>query len=221
MSCTLCTKQGIPCIRSSTTNDACDACRQAHKKCLFVVRPFQPQGQRSSRPRCPREDSFVVSDDETISKHEWTLGPQAGQWERFRTISPLPSSIDLSTPPPRPPSDGHFTPRPERRDYLANEGWQWREDIQVWADRHHVLTKPLNPPQQDCPVPSLPRKQTPQQPTPGPSGTQWSGELFREPSRTKEPPIPGPSPSSQPPEDDTTREPESEVAPMQATEEPF
>ncbi|MBW0482954.1 hypothetical protein O181_022669 [Austropuccinia psidii MF-1] len=42
-----------------------------------------------------------------------------------------------------------------------------------------------------------------------------------EPSHTKEPPIPGPSPSSQPPEDDTTREPEPEVAPTQSTEEPF
>ncbi|MBW0570033.1 hypothetical protein O181_109748 [Austropuccinia psidii MF-1] len=28
--------------------DACDACRQAHKKCLLVFCPFQPRGQRSS-----------------------------------------------------------------------------------------------------------------------------------------------------------------------------
>ncbi|MBW0571379.1 hypothetical protein O181_111094 [Austropuccinia psidii MF-1] len=129
MSCTLCTKRGIPCIRSSTTNNACDACRQAHKKCLFVVRPFRPRGQRSSRPRHPCEDSFVVDNDETISKREWTPGPQTGQRERFRTISPVPSSINLSTPPPRPPSDGHFTPRPEQSDYPADEGWQWQEDI--------------------------------------------------------------------------------------------
>ncbi|MBW0560844.1 hypothetical protein O181_100559, partial [Austropuccinia psidii MF-1] len=81
--------------------------------------------------------------------------------------------------------------------------------------------KPPNPPQQDSPVTGLPREQTPRQPTPGPSGTQWSEELFHEPSRTKEPPIPGPSPSSQPPEDDTSREPEPEVAPTQSTEEPF
>ncbi|MBW0561716.1 hypothetical protein O181_101431 [Austropuccinia psidii MF-1] len=39
-------------------------------------------------------------------------------------------------------------------------------------------TKPRNPPQQDSPVPSLPHKQLPWQPTPGPSGTQWSEELF-------------------------------------------
>ncbi|MBW0586350.1 hypothetical protein O181_126065 [Austropuccinia psidii MF-1] len=80
---------------------------------------------------------------------------------------------------------------------------------------------PPNPPRQDSPVPSLPCEQTPRQPTPGPSGTPWSEESFREPSQTKEPPIPGPSPSSQPPEDILTCEPEPEVAPMQSTEEPF
>ncbi|MBW0592034.1 hypothetical protein O181_131749, partial [Austropuccinia psidii MF-1] len=84
-----------------------------------------------------------------------------------------------------------------------------------------TITKPPKSPRQDSPVPSLPCEQTLWQPTPGPSGTRWSEELFRELSRTKEPPIPGPSPSSQPPEDDTTREPEPEVAPRQSTEEPF
>ncbi|MBW0588239.1 hypothetical protein O181_127954 [Austropuccinia psidii MF-1] len=115
-------------------------------------------------------------------------------------ISPFP-------PPPRPPSNGHFTPQPEQSDYLAAEGWRWQEDIQAWADH--------------SPVPSLPHEQTPQQPSPGPSGTQWSEELLREPSSTKEPPIPGPSPSSQPPEDNMTCEPEPEVAPTQSMEEPF
>ncbi|MBW0537756.1 hypothetical protein O181_077471 [Austropuccinia psidii MF-1] len=84
-----------------------------------------------------------------------------------------------------------------------------------------IEQNPPNPPRQDSPIPSLPREQTPRQPTPGPSGTQWSEELFREPSRTEEPPIPGPSPLSQPPEDDTTCEPKPEVAPTQSTEEPF
>ncbi|MBW0489262.1 hypothetical protein O181_028977 [Austropuccinia psidii MF-1] len=32
-----------------------------------------------------------------------------GHQKQFWMISPVPSSIDLSTPPPRPPSDGHFT----------------------------------------------------------------------------------------------------------------
>ncbi|MBW0582873.1 hypothetical protein O181_122588, partial [Austropuccinia psidii MF-1] len=40
-------------------------------------------------------------------------------------------------------------------------------------------TNPPNPPRQDSPVPSLPREQTPRQPTPGPSGTRWSEDLFR------------------------------------------
>ncbi|MBW0566543.1 hypothetical protein O181_106258 [Austropuccinia psidii MF-1] len=73
------------------------------RKYLFVVRPFRPCSQRSSRPRRPCKDSFVVNNDETISKHKWTPGPQAGQREQFQTISPV-------HPPPRPPSDGNFTP---------------------------------------------------------------------------------------------------------------
>ncbi|MBW0587938.1 hypothetical protein O181_127653, partial [Austropuccinia psidii MF-1] len=132
-------------------------------------------------------------------------------------------------------------------DYPADEGWRWQEDIRVWADRHHVLSpmgfkrqskfsfsslsqfssrnnteffpllikqNPLNPPQQDSPVPNFPREQTPRQPTPSPSGTRWSEGLFRAT-------FPGPSPSSQPPGDNMTREPEPEVAPTQSTEEPF
>ncbi|MBW0578188.1 hypothetical protein O181_117903 [Austropuccinia psidii MF-1] len=43
----------------------------------------------------------------------------------------------------------------------------------------------------------------------------------QKPSQTKEPPIPGPSPSSKPPEDVLTCEPEPEVALVQSTEEPF
>ncbi|MBW0594000.1 hypothetical protein O181_133715 [Austropuccinia psidii MF-1] len=129
MSCTLFTKRGIPCICSSTTTNACDSCQQAHKKCLVVVRPFQPRSQRSSHPRRACKDSFVVNNDETISKRKWTQGPQAGLQEQFRMISPVPSSINFSTPPPRPPSNGHFTPQPEQSDYPADKGWQWREEI--------------------------------------------------------------------------------------------
>ncbi|MBW0593955.1 hypothetical protein O181_133670, partial [Austropuccinia psidii MF-1] len=84
---------------------------------------------RSSHPRRPGEESFVVNNDESISEREWTQGPQAGRRERFRMTRPVPSSIDLSTPPPRPPSNGHFTPQPEQSDYPANDGWRWREDI--------------------------------------------------------------------------------------------
>ncbi|MBW0537047.1 hypothetical protein O181_076762 [Austropuccinia psidii MF-1] len=100
-------------------------------------------------------------------------------------------------------------------------------EVIIWLmkDGNGKTTFELGPinktPRQDSLVPSFPCKQTPRKPTPGPSGTRWSEELFREPSQTKEPPIPGPSPSSQPHEDNTTCEPECEVAPTQYTEEPF
>ncbi|MBW0484205.1 hypothetical protein O181_023920 [Austropuccinia psidii MF-1] len=55
------------------------------------------------------------------------------------------------------------------------------------------------------------------QPTPCPSGIQCWEVLFREPSRTNEPPIPGPSPSSEPHEDVLTREPEPELVPLHPT----
>ncbi|MBW0471371.1 hypothetical protein O181_011086 [Austropuccinia psidii MF-1] len=90
--------KGIPCIRSSTITDTCDSCQQAHKKCLFVVQPFRPRGQRSSHPRHPCEESFVVNNDESIPKREWTPGPQTGRWEQFQTIRPVPSIIDIYTP---------------------------------------------------------------------------------------------------------------------------
>ncbi|MBW0546143.1 hypothetical protein O181_085858 [Austropuccinia psidii MF-1] len=57
------------------------------------------------------------------------------------------------------------------------------------------------PPQQDSPIQCMPHKKTPWQPTPGPSGTRWSEELFREPSQHDELPIPGLSTSSKEPED--------------------
>ncbi|MBW0492491.1 hypothetical protein O181_032206 [Austropuccinia psidii MF-1] len=110
----------------------------------------------------------------------------------------MPSSIDLLSPLWRPPSNGHFTPRLEKSDYPANEGWQWREDIQAWANHHHVLS-PMefkcqkqnspNPPQQDSPIPCMPCKQALQKPTPGLGGTQWFEELFQ----GKRPPNAGPS----------------------------
>ncbi|MBW0489571.1 hypothetical protein O181_029286 [Austropuccinia psidii MF-1] len=80
---------------------------------------------------------------------------------------------------------------------------------------------PLNPPQQDTPIPCMPCKQTPRQPTPGPSGTRLLEDLFHEPSHHNEPPIPGPSQPSKPHKDALTSEPEPEVALMQSMEEPF
>ncbi|MBW0582339.1 hypothetical protein O181_122054 [Austropuccinia psidii MF-1] len=107
--------------------------------------------------------------------------------------------------------------------WSANGHWDPKQangnDSEQLALSPQVLIFP--PPRQDSPVPSLPCKQTLRQPTPGPSGTRWSEELFPEPSQIKEPPIPGLSPSFQPPEDNTTHEPEPEVAPTQSMEEPF
>ncbi|MBW0526838.1 hypothetical protein O181_066553 [Austropuccinia psidii MF-1] len=82
-------------------------------------------------------------------------------------------------------------------------------------------TKPTKSPPQDSPIPRLPCEQTPQQPTPGLSGTRWLEDLSCETSQHNEPPIPGPSPTSEPPEDIPTFEPEPEVAPTQSTEESF
>ncbi|MBW0514293.1 hypothetical protein O181_054008 [Austropuccinia psidii MF-1] len=166
------------------------------------------------------KDSFVVDNDESIPKREWTPGPQTGQQEQFETISPVPSSINLSTPLPRPPSNGHFTPQLEQSDYPANEGWRWQEDIRAWADCHHVLS-PMGFKRQNSPVPRMPREQTLRQPTPGPSGTRWLEDSSCKPSQHDEPPIPGPSPSSKPPEDVSTCEPEPEVAQTQSMEESF
>ncbi|MBW0589171.1 hypothetical protein O181_128886 [Austropuccinia psidii MF-1] len=91
-------------------------CDQMHHV-LFCMGPLGiaptmdiQQGPHDHPPGRPHKDSFVVDNDETISERKWTPGPQAGRGERFSMISPVPSSIDLSTPPPRPPSDGHFTP---------------------------------------------------------------------------------------------------------------
>ncbi|MBW0520194.1 hypothetical protein O181_059909 [Austropuccinia psidii MF-1] len=53
------------------------------------------------------------------------------------------------------------------------------------------------------------------------SRPKWHPMVGGQPSQHNEPPIPGPSPSSKPPEDILTCKPEPEVAPKQSTEEPF
>ncbi|MBW0538926.1 hypothetical protein O181_078641 [Austropuccinia psidii MF-1] len=84
-----------------------------------------------------------------------------------------------------------------------------------------IKQKQPNPLQQDSPVPSLPRKKTPRQPTPGASCTQGLEDLFHKPSQTNEPPIPGPIPSSKPHEDVPACEPEPEVVPTQSMKDPL
>ncbi|MBW0499662.1 hypothetical protein O181_039377 [Austropuccinia psidii MF-1] len=182
-------------------------------------------GQRSSRPRRPCEDSFVVNNDESIPEWEWTLGAQTGQWEQSQTTCPVPSSIDLFTP-----LLGHHPMVTSLLDWseviirLMKDG-----DVERTFELGPIVTMSCHPwnsntknkTHQIPPVPCMPHKQTPRQPTPGPSGTRWSEDLSREPSQHNEPPIPGLSPSSKPPEDVLTCKPEPEVAPTQSTEDLF
>ncbi|MBW0487745.1 hypothetical protein O181_027460 [Austropuccinia psidii MF-1] len=171
----------------------------------------------------PNQDALVRTPLWSMMMKAFPSGNEL--WERFWMISPVPSSIHLFTPPPRPPSNGHFTPQSEGSDYPDNEGWRWQEDIQAWVYCHHVLS-PMGFKCQS------------------PSGIQWSEDLFCskqpkfhlistldsseltlppfvEPSQTNEPPIPGPSSSSEPHEDVLTRDPEPEVAPTQSMEQCF
>ncbi|MBW0521714.1 hypothetical protein O181_061429 [Austropuccinia psidii MF-1] len=140
----------------------CDACRQAHKKCLFVVLPFRPRSQRSSHPRHPCKDSFSVNDDESIPKREWTLGPQTCLREQLRTISPVPLSINFSTP-----RLGHhlmvtsFLGQSEVIIRPMKDG-DGKRTFKLWP----IITMSCHPWDSNA-------KKTWRQATPGLSGTQW------------------------------------------------
>ncbi|MBW0526848.1 hypothetical protein O181_066563 [Austropuccinia psidii MF-1] len=88
-----------------------------------------------------------------------------------------------------------------------------------------IEQNPPNSPQQDTPVPGMPHKKALREPTPGPSGPQWSEDLFCKPSQHGEPPIPSLAQSSEPQvtshENASACEPEPEVALAQSTEAPF
>ncbi|MBW0505393.1 hypothetical protein O181_045108 [Austropuccinia psidii MF-1] len=56
----------------------------------------------------PNQDALVRTPLWSTMMKEFPSGN--GCQEQFWTISPVPSSIDLSTPPPKPPSNGHITP---------------------------------------------------------------------------------------------------------------
>ncbi|MBW0583577.1 hypothetical protein O181_123292 [Austropuccinia psidii MF-1] len=227
MLCTVCIKQVIPCIHSLTTTNACDDFQQARKKCLFIVQPFQQCGQRSYRPRHPCKDSFLVHNDESIPKLEWTPGPQTGRWKRLWTTSPMPSSIDLSTPPPMVTLliDQSKVMIQPMKDGDGKRTFELGPIITMSCHPQDSNTKvkqnPPKPPQQDSPVPCLPCEKTPWQPTPGPSGTQWLEDLFRKPSQHDEPRIPCPIQPSKPHEDASTCGPEPHMAPTQSKEETF
>ncbi|MBW0479165.1 hypothetical protein O181_018880 [Austropuccinia psidii MF-1] len=222
MSCTLCATQGIPCIHSLTTTNACDACRQAHKKCLFVVQPFRSCSQRSSRPRHPCEDSFVVNDDERIPKREWTLGPQTGRRENFWKISPMTSSIDLSTPPQmvtllldqskviiQPMKDGDGKKTLELGPIVTMSCYPWNSNAK---NKNHQIPHDKTHPFLICLASKL--RGNPLQARVAPNGQRTY-------SVNNEPPILGPSQPSKPQQGALTCEPEPEVAPTQSMEEPF
>ncbi|MBW0528730.1 hypothetical protein O181_068445 [Austropuccinia psidii MF-1] len=201
--------------------DACDACQQAHEKCLFVVRPFQPHGQRSSCPRFPHRDSFVVANDESIAEREWTPGHQTGRLKRFQTISPVPSSIYLSTP-----LRGHHP--------MVTLLLDWSEVIiQPMKDGNGRRTFELGPivthgiqtPKTKHTKSPMTRLTCSLYASQANAAATHSSELtlppFVEPSQHHERPISGPSQPSEPHEDALTHEPEPEVAPTQSMEKPF
>ncbi|MBW0559546.1 hypothetical protein O181_099261 [Austropuccinia psidii MF-1] len=174
--------------------------------------------------------------------------------EQFRTISPVPSSINLSTP-----LLGHHPMVTSLLDWSKVIIWPMKDgngkrtfklglivtmSCHPWDSNTKLKQNQPNPLQQDSPVRSLPCKPTSWKLTPGLSGTQWLEDLFCgkkpkshliytfdsseltlpafvEPSRTDEPPIPGPHPSSKPHEDVPTCDPDPEVALTQSMEEPF
>ncbi|MBW0569034.1 hypothetical protein O181_108749, partial [Austropuccinia psidii MF-1] len=141
---------------------------------------------------------------------------------------PLSPSLPVLICPP--PLLGHHpmvTPLLDRREVII---WPMKDGNGKSTFEHGPIfthgiqkskTKPTKSPRQDTPVPHMPRKQAPRQPTSGPGGMQWSEDLSCKPSQHNEPPILGLSPSSEPPEDIPTCEPEPEVALTQSKEDPF
>ncbi|MBW0571787.1 hypothetical protein O181_111502 [Austropuccinia psidii MF-1] len=111
------------------------------------------------------------------------------------------SLFDRSKVIVQPMKDGDGKRTFELRPIVTMSCHPWDSNTKVSFDfrsRNHtdffplrIEQNPLNPPQQDSPVPHMPCEQTPRQPTPGRSSTQWSEDLSCEPSQHNEPPIPG------------------------------
>ncbi|MBW0523845.1 hypothetical protein O181_063560 [Austropuccinia psidii MF-1] len=135
----------------------------------------------------------------------------------------LPQSPQVSICPP--PLLGHYLMVTSLLDWSEVIIWQMKDgngkrtfdlglivtmSCHPWDSNAKLEQNQLNSLQQDSPIPSFPRKQTPRQPDPGLSGIQWLEGLFRCPSQP-----------SEPHENASTREPEPEVALTQSMEEPF
>ncbi|MBW0523464.1 hypothetical protein O181_063179, partial [Austropuccinia psidii MF-1] len=168
-----------------------DACGQARKKCLFVVRPFRPRGQRSSCPRCPHKDSFVVNDDESIPERERTPDPK--QADR-NDSGQLALSPQASICPP--PLLGHHP--------MVTSLLDWSKVIiRLMKDGDGEGTFELGPIfTMSC--------------HPWYSNTKKKPTEYALTTLTR-----SIYPSSEPPEGVPTCEPEPEVAPTQSMEEPF
>ncbi|MBW0504533.1 hypothetical protein O181_044248 [Austropuccinia psidii MF-1] len=130
-------------------------------------------------------------------------------------ISLIPSSINLSTP-----LIGNHLIVTSLLDQSKVIIWSMKDGNGQSTFKlgpivtHGIQMPKTNPLQQDSPIPCMPHEQTPWQPTTGPSGTQWSEDLFRGPSQASDSQLPSH-------ENDLTREPEPEIAPMQLSKEPF
>ncbi|MBW0514644.1 hypothetical protein O181_054359 [Austropuccinia psidii MF-1] len=147
-------------------------------------------------------------------------------------ISPVPSSINMSSPPPmvtsllnrsevviRPMKDGNGKRTFELGPIVTMSCHPWdsktkNKTHRIPPDKTHLfhiclVSKPCGNPLQAQVAPN------------GWRTHPVNLSPFVEPSQHNEPPIPGPSPYSKPPEDILPCEPEPEVAPTQSMEEPF
>ncbi|MBW0538869.1 hypothetical protein O181_078584 [Austropuccinia psidii MF-1] len=155
----------------------------------------------------------MLDNVESIPKREWTPGAQTGRWEQFGTMSPVPSSIDLSTP-----LLGHHlmvTSLLDRTKVIIQPMKEGNGKRTFKLGPIVTITKPTK-----SPSTRLTRLIYALQANPTATHS-WPKDLSREPSQNDEQPIPGLSPSSEPADNVPTCEPEPEVAPTQSTEKPF
>ncbi|MBW0484412.1 hypothetical protein O181_024127 [Austropuccinia psidii MF-1] len=116
-------KQGIRCIPTSTATNTCDACQQAHKNAHLLCDPSDHAVRGVPAQDALVRTPFLSMIMKAFPRGNGLCGPKladgntSGQLARFHLVSIFP-------PPPRPPSNGHFTPQPEQSDYPADEGWQ-------------------------------------------------------------------------------------------------
>ncbi|MBW0556421.1 hypothetical protein O181_096136 [Austropuccinia psidii MF-1] len=88
-------------------------------KCTGNI-PFFPF-HSNNKPRDPMPHAHVRTP--SLLKMMRECLRNNGTLECFHKISPVPSSIDFSTPPSRKLSNGHFTHGPELNYSTTHEGW--------------------------------------------------------------------------------------------------